>query len=455
MNLLGLADFRVLVAEEHDDDFHIQVELIVPPLQCVHCQHPKLYRHETRPQLFMDLPIRAKRVGISVQRRRYRCRACRRTFYEPLPYMHEGHSMTTRLVSYIQHEALRRTFVSIADEVGLTETTIRALFHEFATNLQSRIPETGVLALGIDELYLLRQYRCVLVDVQNHTIIDLLRDRTKESVLSYLRQLPNETQERITVVCTDMWASYHAAVHEVLPHAKLVVDKFHVLKLLSGCLETIRKQIRKSLTDKQRRTLMHDRFLLLRRPHDLDERETLILETWLGNFPQLQIAYRLKEDFYSIYEASTEEDALQRYFTWFAQITPDVADAFLPFTLTIEHYGDAIFNYFTYRYTAGYTECLNGMMKLTQRMGRGYSFEAIRAKVLLTNGLRKTSRPSYDKTWMYADVSPHSSSSPDFDIASRTDLAIARPNGSGTPLPTASTAPATVKEGSSKSSGNP
>jgi len=309
--------------------------------------------------------------------------------------------MTNRLITYIQQEALRRTFVSIADETGLVESTIRALFSEFAATIQPRFPDNELLYLGIDELYLLHQYRCVITDVHNHHIIDLLRDRTKATVISYLHNLPTATKERITVVCTDMWASYHDATHEALPYAKLVVDKFHVLKLLSGCLETVRKQIRKSLTDKQRRTLMHDRFLLLRRPHDLEEREMLVLEAWLKNFPQLETAYRLKEAFYRIYEAPTEEAALQKYFAWLEQITPEVFDAFVPFTLAIEHYGDAIFNYFTYRYTAGYTESLNGLMKLTQRMGRGYSFEAIRAKVLLTNGLRKTSRPGYGKTWMY------------------------------------------------------
>ncbi len=144
-----------------------------------------------------------------------------------------------------------------------------------------------------------------------------------------------------------MWASYHAAVREVLPHANLVVDKFHVLKLLSGCLETVRKEVRTSLTDKQRRTLMHDRFLLLRRESSLDEQEILIVEAWLKNFSRLETAYHLKETFYDIYEAQTEEAALQRYFAWFADITPSVYEAFLPLTLAIEHYGDAIFNYFT------------------------------------------------------------------------------------------------------------
>jgi hypothetical protein len=196
---------------------------------------------------------------------------------------------------------------------------------------------------------------------------------------------------------------------------------------------------------------MHDRFLLLRRPQDLDEHETLILEAWLKNFPRLETAYRLKESFYDIYEATTEEEAFQRYFTWLNQITPDVQDVFWPFAMTIEQYGDAIFNYFTHRYTAGYTESLNGLMKLTQRMGRGYSFEAIRAKVLLTGGLRKTSRPGYREQRHHADVFSHETAS----IADLTAHAIARPSGSGTPLPTAEIAPPMVKFGSSKSSGKP
>ncbi len=120
-------------------------------------------------------------------------------------------------------------------------------FGEIFTLQQSR-----ATSRKCDELYLLHQYRCVITDVANHQIIDLLRERTKATVISYLQSLPNAIKEHIAVVCTDIWASYHDAVHEVLPHAKLVVDKFHVLKLLSGCLETVRKEVRKSLTDKQR-----------------------------------------------------------------------------------------------------------------------------------------------------------------------------------------------------------
>lgn len=361
--------------------------------------------------------------------------------------------MTKRLILYIARESIRRTFASIADDTGLDERTVRRIFQEASKDTEVKTISTT--CIGIDELYLLNQYRCIITDIEHHQIIDLLRDRHKPSVITYLQRLPDSTKEQIAVVCTDMWAGYHDAVHQVLPHTKLVVDKFHVLKLLSGCLETVRKEIRKSLTEKQRRTLMHDRFLLLRRPHDLNERDTLILETWLKNFPRLETAYRLKEMFYHVYEASTEADALQQYFTWFAQITPDVFDAFVPFTLTVERYGDAIFNYFTHQYTAGYTECLNGQIKLAQRTGRGYSFEVLRARVLQNGSLHHVARPPYrERKLIQADATLSHNASSD-DIACRTAPAIARPNGSGTPLPTALIAPDIVKFGNSKSSGKP
>jgi transposase len=325
--------------------------------------------------------------------------------------MDEHHFMTQRLTRYIQQAALRRTFTSIADEVGVDEKLIRILFNEFAVDIQPRFPETEVHCLGIDELYLLNQYRCVITDVEHHQIVDLLRDRTKATVISYLQHLPQSRREQITVIATDMWAGYHDAVHQVLPHAHLVADKWHVLKLLHKCLEAIRKEIRASLTDRQRRTLMHDRFLLLKRPRDLDEHETLVLESWLKNFPRLETAYRLKEAFYGIYEATTEEEAFQLYFHWLNQITPEVFDAFVPFTLTIEQYGDAIFNYFTHRYTAGYTKSLNGLIQViwntsqhsdilgsspeqleqkpfTKRRGR-MSFNVLRARILFGKELEQ------------------------------------------------------------------
>ena len=53
-------------------------------------------------------------------------------------------------------------------------------------------------------------------------------------------------------------------------------------------------------------------------------------------------------------------------------------------TLNDEEYADGL-------------ESLNGLIRVTNRVGRGYSFEAIRAKMLYANGIHRVRRPRYQR----------------------------------------------------------
>ncbi len=56
-----------------------------------------------------------------------------------------------------------------------------------------------------------------------------------------------------------------------------------------------------------------------------------------------------------------------------------------------------ILSYFEDPITNAYTESLNDLIRVMNRLGRGYSFEALRAKILFTEGLHKTAlaRPKF------------------------------------------------------------
>jgi len=58
-----------------------------------------------------------------------------------------------------------------------------------------------------------------------------------------------------------------------------------------------------------------------------------------------------------------------------------------------------ILNYFDHPVTNAYTESLNSLIRVMDRMGRGYSFEALRAKILFTEGAhhKKRSRPKFER----------------------------------------------------------
>ena len=73
MNILGWTHWRILSVEENTHDFQITAEQEAVISRCPHCTSSLLYRHGTRPQLFMDIPIRGKHTGINVIRRRYQC----------------------------------------------------------------------------------------------------------------------------------------------------------------------------------------------------------------------------------------------------------------------------------------------------------------------------------------------------------------------------------------------
>jgi transposase len=101
-----------------------------------------------------------------------------------------------------------------------------------------------------------------------------------------------------------MWMPYRDAVMAIMPHARIVIDKSHVIRMANEAIERARKGIRGELTLKQKRGLMHDRIVLLKHQRDLNDKEFLNLNEWTKNYPILGEAYRFKEGFYGIYESS-------------------------------------------------------------------------------------------------------------------------------------------------------
>ncbi len=87
-----------------------------------------MYKHSLRKQLIMDLPIRLKRVGLQVNRRRYKCRECGSTFWERLISIDEKRNMTKRLVDSIEEQSMSKTFVEVAESVGVDEKPVRNVF---------------------------------------------------------------------------------------------------------------------------------------------------------------------------------------------------------------------------------------------------------------------------------------------------------------------------------------
>lgn len=388
LNLKGLKQVSVV---ETEGQYEIEATVTGEAPVCS-CLLPNVRKNGRRKSLFFDTPMHGKKVGIWVQRQRYQCTNCHRTIYEKIPHMHPSHDMTDRLVKYIQTNGTERTFTAIAQEIGVDVQTVRGIWRTHAQKELDRLCPVTPEWMGIDELHVMHAYRGVITNVKDRTIVDMLENRKKETVVRYLVGLHDK--EKIKIVTMDMWEQYREAVTMVLPWAKIVVDRFHISRMAGEAMERVRKQVMKALEDKgEALTMKGDRFLFLTGAKKLDWGNTILLESNLGRFPLLMAAWKAKEAYRAIWDHKSRQDAEAAYDKWVAELDPTVAKAFEDLVTAMANWRTEIFNYFEHRLTNSYTEGFNAIARRMDRMGRGYSFKVLRAKLLLKYSCHKAAPP--------------------------------------------------------------
>ena len=397
MNILNLPNFFVQSVEDHGADYEVFANYLPEPDLCPQCGviNPSLYKHGGKTQRIFDIPTHGKRCQIVLFRRRYRCRECQATFLQVIPEVLEYQRMTRRLIEWIERESLRRPFREIARDTGQHEKTIRLVFQAYAARLDEQHVVRAPEWLGIDEVKVCGKLACVLANLKERTLLDMLPERSQVYVSTYLTRLRDRRDIRL--VTMDMWRPYRDAVRAVLPQAVIVVDKFHVLRMANFSMHRVRMRV-KTETAKQKTRLKKERYLLDKARDKLTPQEMLLLDHWLDNFPDLKTAYDAKNAFYSFYEAPSREEAQQQLDLWRSGLPPDIAPEFKDLQTALGNWTEEILNYFDHRATNAYVEALNGLIKIDNRAGRGYSFEALRAKKLYGSGERRNEKP-YGHGW--------------------------------------------------------
>ncbi|KON62592.1 transposase [Komagataeibacter europaeus] len=301
---------------------------------------------------------------------------------QPLPDMDPQRRMTRRCVDHIREQGLIRPYAHLAREIGLDEKTIRDICNEEIEALLARHKPVAPVALGIDELHLLGRKRTIFTDVGERRILDLIESMNRPQVDRWLSLL--EDRKRIRIVTIDMWGPYREAVQALLPDAVIISDKWHVQSKANAALDVIRNRQRRGAKGKDRRNPWRARRLLHAHGRNLSPQRAFVLDGMLKNNELLSMAWHTKEAFYDIWGGAnrpSRHEAETMFDRWKADI-PDEVSEFRAVAKTIDGWREQVFAYFEHPYTNAYTEAANGLIKIANRAGRGYRFDAIRAKAI-------------------------------------------------------------------------
>jgi transposase len=105
----------------------------------------------------------------------------------------------------------------------------RGLQRQFGQWHSARCPRV----LGIDEHFFTRRsgYTTTLCGLRNHKVYDVVLGRSELSLEAYFQR--PEGKAEVRVVCMDLAANYRAVVRLHFPNARIVADRFHVIRIIN------------------------------------------------------------------------------------------------------------------------------------------------------------------------------------------------------------------------------
>ena len=119
----------------------------------------------------------------------------------------------------------------------------------------------------------------------------------------------------VEIVVSDGSQPYRAAISQYLPHARHVLDRFHVVRWFTEGLTLVRRELQRRPPDQTPPTyepdLFRARFTLLRRADHLSEAHQAHLDRLFSAHPRLKVAWDAPQELYGIYEAGDLEAANQ------------------------------------------------------------------------------------------------------------------------------------------------
>jgi len=384
---LGLPQLKILWQKELEDHFEVTVIYRRGEANCPRCGRVTTKEHDRRQQLKQDRRLRDKVVFLTLIKRRFRCLWCGKVFTEPDEVFGSRRRSSQRFREYLGQEALHQTVRRTAQKEKVGEGLVRrCVAEEIGRRLGSRELEGTPEFIGLDEFSVKRRrlYHTAICNLVKGEVMEVVEGRGKQKVEEYLDSLPEP--ERVKGVAMDMHEPFRQAVQMCLPQAKVVVDKFHLIRHINGAVDKVRSRLQGGSRRGKRRELFRSRYTLLKGTERRADWEKKKLNQLFYRYPELKRAWVLKESFRAWYKETNRSRAQERLGLLEERMDNDPLPEFKELLHTLGNWREEILNYFDYRITNGFVEGKNNRIKTIKRMAYGYrNMDNFRMRILATN----------------------------------------------------------------------
>lgn len=363
--LLGLQHLWIDSWEIKENEIIVKTRSSKKYCLCPHCACSTKRIHQYKQRKIKHSIWQERKVILSLTQRRFYCRKCNKAFSEYIQGIDSR--STTENYRNILLKQLARSSLSHTRQV--TKSSSSVLYSVLRENYKKTKEinwekQGGKITLGIDEhSYRGRKMALTLTNISKSKLLEVLGNDNKVTLDKWLDRAD---KERIGEVCIDMKRSFLYSVKDKLPHAKVVVDKFHVVAYANRAMDEVR-----SIVVPKRKV----KRLLFKGKEKLTDAERTKLKSIFKEyeeFSSLYEAYFVKEkirDFYKLKNKKTARKKLDQIIMYCENSDSRYVKAI---GRTLVYWKEYILNYFNNYSTNAFTEGVHTKIKMIKRISFGF-----------------------------------------------------------------------------------
>lgn len=299
---------------------------------------------------------------------------------EQLDWLARNPRYTRRFAMHVGKLCRDMTNKAVAELERLHDSTVKELDKLY---MQKQVARSGTPAprvIGIDELSIRKghTYRVIVSDLERGRPIWVGGAGRKEADLdAFFTELGPKKAARIELAVMDMWKAFRNSVQKNIPEARIIYDKFHIMRHLGDALDEVRRREYKRLKGQDRTFIKGQRYTLLSRHENLSLDGRQALKKLLAANKRLNTAYVLKESFGQLWDYRTERGARAFFERWKQGLKWQRLEPYQKFVGLIEKHWDGIASYChpENKVSLGMVEGLNNKIRVLQRRAYGYRDE--------------------------------------------------------------------------------
>lgn len=327
---------------------------------------------------YKSTPMMGMRTFVRISVPQMICKECGIFRKVRCPLIVENHTYTRLLKLDVLEKLHSNTVKSTAEACRIGPWVVYDILEETVQKGLEAQNLSNVTTLFIDEFQSTHgQHYVTMVADQNHKAICGVNGHDIGSVRDVKDWLESKGCDvnRIEYVSADMSTAYKSGVAECFPKAKLIIDVFHLDKMVNEATDKVRKRTNRELQSAGLNFPKRVKYTVLYRRKNHDEKHKARMEQVKLYNKELAFAFDLKEEFFELFSCPDKNTARSAFFSWYNRCRGSRIEELIDVSRRMLRRLNDILRYFDHRITNAVSEGMNSVYKRIKAAAYGYKNE--------------------------------------------------------------------------------